>query len=79
VITYTPETTLAVVFFYLLFFLAVFFTFALVFGNSRRGALVGVALAVALFLSQIKQAHVLNFILLAGLLLSIELYAAKRS
>lgn len=77
-ISFSPETNLTVVIFYVLFFLAAFFTFALSFGNSRRGALAGIAFTATLFLLQIKLFHPLNLILLGGIILSVELYFTRR-
>ncbi|MDP3888856.1 MAG: hypothetical protein Q8Q24_02315 [bacterium] len=79
VLTYAPETTLLVGVFYLLLFFALFFTLALFLANSRRGLLVSLAIVGFLFLNQIKQANTLNYILLAGLLLSIELFFTKKN
>lgn len=78
VLSYTPTTNLLIAIFYCLFVLASFFTFALIFASSRRGLLISLALTAYLILRQIHQDHLLNFILVGGLLLSIELYFRKR-
>lgn len=76
-ISFPPETKLLISIFYLFLFLANFLTFSLILGNSRRGFLISSAIISYLFLNQMKQAHVLNFILIGGILLSIELYFRK--
>jgi hypothetical protein len=77
-VSFAPTNNLLIFTFYLLFFCANFLAFSLILGNSRRGFLIGVAFTIVLFLKQIGQAHVLNFVLLLGIILSIELYLRTR-
>lgn len=78
VLFFTPETKLLIFIFYSLLFFANFLTFSLIFGNSRRGILISLGIISYLFLNQVKQFHLLNGLLLGGILLSIELYFRKR-
>jgi len=75
---YAPETNLLIFLFYLLLSICLFLTFSLLLGNSRRGSLLSLGAVAFLFLKQVKQAHFLNFVLGAGILLSIELYFRKK-
>jgi len=77
-LSFSPEKSIFIFIFYLFFLLANFLTLSLVFGNTRRGFLTSLAFASLLFLKQIQQAHILNLILLGGILLSIELYFNRR-
>lgn len=75
---FAPQTKLLILAFYFLFWLANFLTFSLILGNSRWGFLISFGIIAYLFLRQIKQDHILNFVLLGGIVLSIELYFRKR-
>lgn len=77
VVGYRPEGQLVIFVFYSLVFISSFLTFSLLLGHTRRGFLLATLITLLLFLKQIGQAHLLNFILLTGLLLSIELYCRR--
>lgn len=78
VLFYAPETNLLVCLFYLLVFISCFLTSSLILANSRRGSLLALGAVFFLFLKQIKQDHFLNFALVGGILLSIELYFKRK-
>ena len=58
-------------------FLATLFTFALIFANTRRGVLVSLIVTIFLILRYFGIGNVLNFILLSGLGITIELFFLK--
>lgn len=55
-------------------FMTVFFTMSLVLGSSRRGLLVAVAVVVWGYLRLWRISNWLNTVLLAGLLVTVEVY-----
>ena len=73
-----PETPFAVLVFFILIFLALLFTFATVFANSRRGLIAALALTLFLFLRYLGVGHIINFLLILGAAISIELYFWKK-
>lgn len=77
-VVYTSPSTFLLATFYLLLFLALFLTFSLVLANSRRGFLLAFGVVVFLVLRFFNIAHFLNLILLAGILISLELYLRKK-
>lgn len=60
--------------FFILVFFGLLFTFSLLFANSRRGLLISLSLSLFLLLRYLGVGHLLNFLLLAGLAITIELY-----
>ena len=60
--------------FFGMIFLSLLFTFALLFSNSRRGFIAATALSMFLFLRYLGIGNILNFLLLAGIAIAIELY-----
>ena len=73
-----PEVFGAIPLIFVLIFLATLFTSSLVFGNRRRGLIVSISLITFLFLRYFGIGNALNFLLIAGLAVSAELYLAKR-
>jgi len=69
---FSPQDELTVPLFFLLAFLTTFLTFALLLGNTRRGLLTAIGIIAFLLLRLAGQGHLLNAVILAGLLLSIE-------
>jgi len=63
--------------FFIVVFVALLFTFALVFINTRRGFLVSVSLTIYLILRFFGIGNILNFMLLLGLAGAVELYYYK--
>jgi hypothetical protein len=60
--------------FWLLFFPATFFTAAIIWGNARRGLLTALGLTGFLLLRLFGLGHVLNLLLLLGILIAVERY-----
>jgi len=77
IILVPPESLLAFLAFYALSFLSLFFTLSLSLANSRRGGIFALGLTGLIFLQQIKLLNILNFVLWAGVLLSLELYLSR--
>ena len=73
-----PETFGVIPLFFVLVFFALLFTNSLIFGNKRRGLIISISLTLFLLLRYFGVGNILNFLLLAGLALTVELYLAKR-
>ena len=58
--------------FFLLFVPACFFSLSLVLGNTKRGLLTTVGLAVFLVLRIYELGNVLNFLLIAGIVVAVD-------
>jgi len=67
----------AFIFFFLTFSLSLTLTFAFLFSNTRRGFFFSLFICGILFLCLIKQAHLLNLVLLGGILGFLEIYFSK--
>jgi len=63
--------------FFILFFFSSFLTFATLFANTGRGALVSAGLTLFLILRYLGVGNVINLLLIFGVLLSLELYFSK--
>ncbi|HJX59370.1 hypothetical protein A2V61_03825 [Candidatus Woesebacteria bacterium RBG_19FT_COMBO_47_8] len=74
-----PDTFGAFFVFFALVFFALLFTFSTAFANSRRGLLTASALTLFLILRSLGVGHIINFLLIAGVTISIEIYFAKNS
>jgi hypothetical protein len=74
-----PDAPLALIAFFILVFLALLFTFSTVFANSRRGLIATLALVVFLLLRYLGVGNILNFLLIAGVAVTIELYFWKKT
>lgn len=72
-----PEYFLTPLVFLLISFLAILFTFALLFANTRRGLLVALGAISFMALRYYEIGNYLNLLLLAGVLLSLEYYLSN--
>lgn len=72
-----PFAFVAVPTFLLLVFLALLFTFATLFANTRRGLLIALGLALFLSLRYLGIGNILNFLLIAGVVIAFELYFSR--
>jgi hypothetical protein len=73
-----PKTFGVVSVFFILVFFCLLFTFSLIFANSRRGMMAGVAVTFFLFLTYFGIGNILNAILIIAIALCIELYFSVR-
>lgn len=78
VIFTAPTSPLILTTFYLLLFISLFLTLSLLLANSRHGFLLTLGMVVFLLLRQLNIDYLLNLVLLAGILISLELYLRKR-
>lgn len=69
-----PETPAAVFIFFLLLFLAVLFSTSILFANTRRGILSATGTVFFFLLRYFGLGNVLNLLLIAGILISIDRY-----
>lgn len=80
---FSPHTSLPLlpldpkIVFSLVVFLALFFSFTLLFQNTRRGFLVGLGLTTLIILRFFQFFHPLYIVLIVALLLTTELYFAS--
>lgn len=65
--------------FFLTLSLSLSLTFAFLLSSTRRGFFLSLFVCGFLLLRLIKQAHLLNLILLVGILICLEIYFSKRS
>ena len=72
-----PEVFGAVPLFFSLVFFAILFTASLLFGNKRRGLITTISLTLFLLLRYFGIGNILNFLLLAGLAITIEFYLSR--
>ncbi len=72
-----PQRQGAIPLFFLLIFMGSFFTFSILFGNTRRGILVALATVTLLGLRVVGMANPLNILLLLGAFTAFELYFSK--
>ena len=77
--TFAPSNHWLITAFYLLLFIAVFLTVALILANSRRGFLIATGLVCFLIFRYYNLANYLNLILFAGILISLEFFFQKGS
>lgn len=73
-----PNSFAAIYVFLTLFFLVSLFTFSIIFGNARRGVLVATGLVLFLLLRYFGIGNIINFSLITGVLIVIELYYLKK-
>lgn len=73
-----PETFGILPLFFFLIFLALLFTFSLLFAHTRRGALLALGLTLFLMLRYLGVGNILNFLLIIGIAITIELYFLKK-
>jgi hypothetical protein len=74
-----PEIPLALFFFFLLLFASCVFIFSLIFGNSRRGFIVSLAITVFMILRYFGVGNLLNLILILAAALTFEIYFSRRT
>ena len=65
--------------FFLLFFPAGWFTFAIIFGNSRRGLFITFGITCFLILRIYQLDNILNFLLILGILVAVDRYASLQT
>lgn len=68
----------SLIIFFILVFFATFFTFSMLFVNSRRGAISAVVITLSMFLKYIGVGNVFNLILLVGIAITLETYLYRR-
>jgi len=73
-----PDTFGILPVFFFLVFLALLFTLSLLFAHTRRGALIAVGLTLFLILRYLGIGNILNFLLILGIAITIELYFIKK-
>ncbi len=73
-----PDTFGLLPLFFVLAFFAFLFTFSIIFSQTRRGFLTALGLTLFLILRYFGIGNVLNFILIAGILVTIEFYFSRR-
>jgi len=69
-----PNKTGAIPFFFALLFLSFLFTFSMLFANTRRGFIAAAGIVLFAFLRFVGVGSAFNFILILGLLISVEVY-----
>lgn len=69
-----PEAFFAVPTFFFVSFLALFFSFSIIFSNTRRGFVAALGLTFFLILRYFGVGNMLNFLLISGLLVTVEIY-----
>jgi hypothetical protein len=74
----TPDTMGALPLFFILSFLALLFTFSLLFADSGRGFIVSLGLIVFLILRYLGIGNIINLLLIAGLVVTAEFYFTRR-
>ena len=72
-----PENFGAIPLFFALVFFALLFTSSLIFGDKRRGLITSISLTLFLILRYFGIGNILNFLLLAGLAVTVELYLSR--
>lgn len=72
-----PDTTLAIPVFFLVAFFALLFTFSTLLANSRRGLIISLGLTVFLILRYLGIGHIINFLLVVAIAITVELYFIK--
>ncbi len=72
-----PNTIGAIPLFFFVLWLAFLFTFSVLFANARRGLVASIGLIIFLYLRFLGVGNLLNFLLIGGVAVSIELYYSK--
>lgn len=72
-----PDTFAIIPVFFLVTFFALIFTFSTLFANTRRGIVSAAALSLFLILRFFGVGNIVNFLLIAGIAVSIEYYFTK--
>ena len=77
----SPDFVLSIPLFFLITFSCLFFTFSIIFANSRTGLVISLAATFFIILRYFGVGNILNALLLTGLAIAIEIYfwySAKR-
>lgn len=69
----------AVALFFLSVFFALFFTFSIVFINSRRGLLTSLGVTIFIILRYFGLGNILNLFLITGICIALDLYFSKKT
>lgn len=64
--------------FFVVVFFALLFTFSTLFANTRRGFLTALGITIFLILGLLGVGNIINFLLIAGLIIIIEVYFSRR-
>jgi hypothetical protein len=75
--THPPSSNFIIIAFFILFFLALFLTSALLFANSRRGLFLALFVIIFLLFRYHHLANPLNIIILLSIFLSLEIFFSK--
>lgn len=73
-----PYKNGATILFFLVLFFALFFTFSIIFINSRRGFVTSTGITLFITLRYFGLGNILNFFLIAGICIATEIYFSKR-
>ena len=72
-----PEDFFAVPTFFFVLFLALLFSFSIIFSNTRRGLIAALGLISFLILRFFGVGNIINFLLILGIGVSVELYIIR--
>jgi len=75
----SPEGFAAVPLFFILIFITLMFTAAIILANTRRGVIVALCLTIFLILRYFGVGNLLNLLLLLGAAIAFEIYFSKNS
>ncbi|OGM77241.1 hypothetical protein A2210_02715 [Candidatus Woesebacteria bacterium RIFOXYA1_FULL_40_18] len=73
-----PDTFGAISAFFMTIFFALLFTFSTILANTRRGLITALGLTIFLILRYLGVGNILNFLLIAGVVITAELYFSTR-
>lgn len=71
---FDPSSFFIITIFFVLIFLALFFTLSLIFANTIRGLIISVAVLLFLMLRYLGVGNILNFLLIIGITIATDLY-----
>lgn len=74
-----PAAIGAIPFFFLIISITLLFTFSTIFANTRRGFLAAFGLTLFLILRYLGVGNIINFLLIAGLGITTDIYFSKNS
>ncbi len=69
-----PSSPLVIILFFVLLFIALLFTFSIIFTNARRGLTAAIVVTIFLILRYYGVGNVLNFILIVALTIASDIY-----
>ncbi len=73
-----PHTFGILPLFFVLIFIALLFSFSIIFSHTRRGFLTAFGLTIFLILRYFGVGNILNLLLISGILISLELYFSRK-